>query len=736
MRQRNTLFLLAATRRHGLRRSSLACLPALLMAASAHAQVGAGNLSGVVQDQSGAILPNASVTLQNLENGAQRVSKSNGSGSFTFSAIPSGDYKLTVEHPGFDVLVQTPVHLDAGDSLSLPNLRLAVGAESQTVSVGANVAGLPLDNGQLSATITASDLDRLSVVGRDATELQRILPGFAIRSQDSTNSASDFSQVQVGQATPYASNGAPVAGITLKLDGATLTDPGNFGANIQNINDSFVSEVQVQTSNFGADQSNGPVVIQAVTKSGTSAYHGSLYTFARTSQLNSNDWLANYNGIARPDDRYVYPGGTISGPVPGLKKLTFFAGGEYDAQRNIYAYGSSGQAIIHALVPTAAMRNGDFSAAALSQYLGPLYNNATYANLAFQPTFGLDGTPLTTGNIGAYLDPGAKALVNGLMPLPNQATTTNGYNYVTENLVDNNVAQATGRVDYAINTNNTIFGRYSFEKQNQGQPQVPYYSPNLSGPTMGDLNTPGGGFINTINVHSAAANYVTVFSPTLTNEFYATLSYFTEAFEAKTPSALTAAGINYPYQGAYAGGTKDWPQLQDYGADGLPVVIPPDLTFGAPSLKKFLPNGGDNVTKVWGAHTIKLGTFIERETNNQTITNGESNGAIFDYYYPAAGTQFHSYKGQYPDGSPAFDATPRYTSGNSLANFMEGIIQDFQQQNYLPRTNLYFWDIDGYAEDTWRVRTNLVVNYGVRIEHLGPWTDAHGLGASGWAPHQ
>ena len=157
-----------------------------------------------------------------------------------------------------------------------------------------------------------------------------------------------------------------MAGITLKLDGANLTDAGNFGANLQNINDSFVSEVQVQTSNFGADQSNGPVVITGVTKSGTAKYHGSLYTFARTSQLNSNDWLANYNGIARPDDRYVYPGGTFSGPVPHFKKMTFFAGAEYDAQRNVYAYGSSGSAIIHALVPTAAMRTGDFSPAALA----------------------------------------------------------------------------------------------------------------------------------------------------------------------------------------------------------------------------------------------------------------------------------------------------------------------------------------------------------------------------------
>ena len=120
----------------------------------------------------------------------------------------------------------------------------------------------------------------------------------------------------------------PVAGITIKLDGANLTDAGSMGSNLQNINDSFVSEVHVQTSNFGADQSNGPVIISGVTKSGTKTYHGSLYTYARTYQLNSNDWLDKYNGTARPVDRFIYPGATISGPVPFIKKMTFLSGAE------------------------------------------------------------------------------------------------------------------------------------------------------------------------------------------------------------------------------------------------------------------------------------------------------------------------------------------------------------------------------------------------------------------------
>jgi len=720
------------TRFWGRSSISALALSAVILSAPAVAQVGAATVGGQVQDTSGAVVPGAAVVLHNTGSGADRKTASNGSGAFSFAAVPSGDYSLTVSRAGFKSYTQTSLHLDAGDNKSVRDIQLAAGDVSETVTVSESVAGIPLDNGQLSATITSNDLERLSVVGRDATELQRILPGFAIRSLGSTNTAPDFTQVTIGQPTPYASNGAPVAGITLKLDGALLTDAGSFGSNLQNINDSFVSEVQVQTSNFGAEQSNGPVVITGVTKAGTSTYHGQVYTFARTSQLNSNDWLAKFNGLPRPDDRYIYPGATFSGPVPHVKKLTFFGGGEYDAQRNIYAYSSAGSAIVHALVPTAAMRAGDFSPAALQAYLGPKYTDGGYVNLATTPTYGIDGTRLRNGNIAQYLDPGAKALVNRVLPLPTRAQTgADGYNYDTQNLVNNNITQVTGRVDYQANASNLIFGRYSFEKGKQGQPQIAYYSPQG---VMGAVNTPGGGLLNNIKVHTAAANYVSVLSNTLTNELYATITYFKQTFDPKDRNSLLKSAAGYPYNGPYANGSLDLPQLQDYGLDGLPLYLAPDYTFGSPSLKKFQPSVGDNLSKVWGAHTVKVGVFGQRVTNNQSITNGYSQGAIFNYYAPPAGTVFHSYNGQYPDGSPAFDPTNRTTSGNYLANFMEGIVQQVGQQNYLPRTNLYFWNVDFYVQDTWRIQKNFSLDYGVRVQHLGPWQDAHGSGAAVWRP--
>lgn len=703
-----------------------------MLSSTAYAQVGAAALSGVVQDQTGAVIPAASVTLENVLSKAQRAGHSNGAGSFSFAAVPSGDYKLTVRVQGFQQYVQTSIHLNPGDNLALPEIKLTLGEATSSVTVDTNVSGLPLDSGQLSSTITARDLDQLSVVGRDVTELEKILPGFAIRNLGSLNAAPDFTQVLIGQPTPYASNGAPVAGITLKLDGANLTDAGNFGANLQNINDSFVSEVQVQTSNFGVDQSNGPVVITGVTKSGTASYHGSFYTFARVAALNSNDWLANYNGIARPDDRFVYPGGTISGPIPHTKKLTFFAGAEYDAQRNVYAYGSAGSAIIHALVPTAAMRQGDFSASSLAAYLGPHVTDGNYGTFNTAPTVGDDGSTLTNGNIGAFLNPGAMALVNGTLPLPTrQQTGADGFNYDQLDLVNNNVSQFIGRVDYNISPRNLFFARYSFEKGKQGQPLVPYYEPTS---VIGEVNTPGYGINNDIWVHSGAANYVTVFTPTLTNEAYATITSFLESFDARQIAALQRSAISYPYNGAFDNGDTQYPQLGTYSTyGGLPLGLWPDYSLNPLELKKLQPSVGDNLTKVWGKHTIKVGIFGQKTINNQTATNPSTNGIIQNYYYGPAGSYFADYNGTYPDGSPAY-GNPHFNSGNALANFFEGQIQDWHQQNFNPYTNLYFWNVDFYGQDSWRVASNLSVTFGIRFSKLGAWQDAHGVGAAIWNP--
>lgn len=687
-----------------------------------HGQVITASLSGTVQDGSGAVIPKATITLKNSLNGDVRSLQSNSAGFFNFAGVTSGDYSVTVTAPNFSSYTSTGIHLDPGDSRSLNSIVLKPGNTSETVTVSADTAGETLDSGERSELITAEEIKHLSVEGRDVTELFKILPGFAIANQGVSNSAYDPSQVSVnGALGNYSANGNPVSGVYLLLDGADITDAGNYGAALQNVNYDQVSEVKVQVSNFGADVANGPVVVSAVTKSGGNHFHGQLYTFARAPQLNSADALGKATNQPKSSDREVYPGFTLGGPVliPGTsfnhkRKLTFFTGAEDYAQRNIYAYGSAAGALVHALVPTQNMRGGNFSPAELQNYLGPdLYGNSAYQNIDTTPTFAKDGTPITNGQIpSSYADPGFAAIFKN-MPLPNNTPTlANPYNWQSTNFVNNDLWESTGRVDLAISQKNHFFGRYTVERGTAGEPGAPYYN-------QGELNNAGGG-LGTTNSQSAAANFTTILPSTATNQLFGSLAYLNFSFTSADPSVLT----QYPYQGAFANNRHPLPELGNYyDQSGLPRQLTPDYSLSPVFAKKFTPQGGDNFTKVWGRHTAVFGVFVERLTANGRGAFEPTNGSISSYYFPGAGSTITDL-----DGSIAT------LSGNWVANNYEGYVGGYSQQNVLTGSNLYFWNNAFFATDSWKVTPRLTINYGLRVHHLGLWNDSYGKGIAIFEP--
>jgi hypothetical protein len=710
-----------------------------------YAQVTTASLGGTVTDTTGAVVPGAQVKVKNEASADIRTTVSNGAGVFSFSALPSGTYDVTISAPNFRSFEQTGIHLDPGDVRSVRNIQLAAGSATQSVVVTSSAGTFNLDSGEQSSLISAEDIKHLSVQGRDVTELLKILPGFAISKGGAgsfDNSNFDESQVTgAGALGQFAANGTPVNGQALLYDGVDITDPGNFGQAIQNVNYEQVAEVKITTSSFTADTAHGPIVINAVGKSGGDKFHGSLYTYARTSQLNSTDWIANYTGQGKPPDRYVYPGFTIGGPVliPGTgfnksKHLTFFAGAEEYAQRNAYAYNSASTATLTALVPTAAMRTGDFSQGQIQQYLGTSYGidpnggpctyngstaNVPDANICRVPQTGLNGAQLTNGNISQYLDPLGKIVLNEF-PLPN--TPSNGtYNWITTNLIRNDLWQAHGRVDEAVNENNHLFFNYSIEKGVSGVPQNEYYSARGN---LGGVNIPGGGLLSTISTHLASLNFAHTFGPSLTNEFYAAGAYFNQDFVAKNQAAIA----NNPYQGVFNNGSVVQPTLEDYGNDGLPLLRTPDTSFGGISAKKQVRITGDNLTKLLGKHTITAGIFYQWSDNPQVAPFVNTNGTVNQYYNGETFTDpvqglLHS-TGTVGSGS----------GGNYLANFGEGIIFQYNQSNIAPKPNLYFWNLSGYVQDHYRVNSRLTLDYGLRIEHLTPWEDTHNVGIAVFSP--
>jgi hypothetical protein len=714
-----------------------------------YAQVTTATLSGTVEDTSNSVIPNASITLKNTLNGSIRTTQSDGSGVFAFAAVPTGDYQVAIDAAGFQKYTATQVHLDPGDQRALRDIHMAVGSEGQNVTVTADTQ-INLDSGEVSSLISAQQIEHLSVEGRDVTELFKTLPGFAIVNTGTDNRAYDPSQVSVnGAAGSYSGNGTPLNGVAILTDGADTTDPGNFGAAIQNINYEQVAEVKVQTSSFTADTAHGPIVINAVGKSGGDHFHGSLYTYARTHQLNSNDWISNYTDQQQPPDRQVYPGFTFGGPVvlPGLdfnkdKHLTCVVGAEDYAQRNVYAYGSAGSAVLTALVPTAGMRQGDFSQTQLQQYLGPNYTpiagtngsacqNGTYSGVCAIPQMDPTGAALSNGQIPAnFIDPGAKALLNTL-PLPNQAS--NGtYNWITTNLTDNDLWEAHGRIDDQIGSKTKIFAVYTKEAGKSGVPQNEYYSARGN---FGGTNLPGGGLLSTINSETGSFNVTTVLSPTLTNELYGQGAYLLQDFVAKTQGAFNSSTIAYPYQGIYANGDPQYPTLEDYG--NLPVNRTPDVSGGGIYAKKWIRGGGDNVTKLLGAHTVKIGFFTELTNNNEVNAFQNPNGTIsstgfpFNAFNDPKAGLVHNTGPVNPNDASGLTST---NAGNNIANFLEGHVAAFTQQNINVHPDLYFWNISGYGEDHWRVSPKLTLDIGLRLEHLTPFTDTRNDGVPVWDP--
>ena len=719
---------------------------------AAYAQGTTATLGGTVLDASGAVIPQAAVQLKNISSGDLRSTTSNGSGVFSFSAIPSGDYTIDIKVKGFNTFEQTGIHLDPGDDRAIRDIKLAAGAE-ESVEVTSATGHLDLDSGELSNTISAEDIQHLAVEGRDVTELLKILPGMAINNgTNTTNYSYDPSIVNfTGAIGAYSGNGTPQNATALLTDGTDITDPGAYGIAIQNVNYDQVAEVKVQTGSFTADTARGPVVINAISKAGGDKFHGALYTYARTSQLNSIDWIANYTGQGKPPDRDIYPGGTLGGPVliPGTdfnhnRKLTFFVGAEDYAQRNVYAYGSATSAIQGAIVPTAGMHAGDFSVPQLQQYLGTFYQpvapnaqcSGTYGNVCSVPQTAPNGQPLVNGNIGPYLDPEMKLII-GEMPLPNLtgANRTGVDNYITTNLVDNDQWQAKGRVDYDISEKNKFFATYGIEKGLQYEPNGIYsYIPAV---TFGNVDAPGGGEVSNIVSHVASMNFTTIVSPTLTNEFYAAGAYFLQSFKAKTPGssskeAAVAASGN-PYQGLFNNGSTALVSVGDYGNDGLPFNTPFDSTFGGYYAAKQIRTAGDNVTKLLGKHTLRGGIFYQWDSNPQSQQQN-TNGSVDDYYLPGnftdpvLGTVYNT------DSNLPAGSTATGISGNYLADQEEGHYFGFSQVSFQTRLNIYFWNVSGYVQDHWRAGKNLSLDFGVRLEHFTPWTDAHGIGIAVFDP--
>jgi len=702
----------------------LAVLLGLLSTATAQVT---GAISGTVTDQSAAVVQAAKVTLTNVDSAISRDTTTNEVGRFTFAGVPPGTYTVKVAKQNFKTWQRTDFVLNANDTREVSNIQLEIGSSDQTVSVEATTTQVDLvSNGERSSVLSAREINNLTLVSRNVTELLKILPSVTSVAQtgnglgfDFSTSSSTGSAIGVGLST----NGAPYrGGSMLLLDGANIIDPGCNCWSTAVVNPDMTQEVKVQTSNFGADQPNGPVVFSAVSKSGTAGYHGSAYMTTRNSIFNANTWANDKNGFKKPDAAFYYPGGNFGGPVPFTKgKLLFWVGYEYYWQHLPSANP------LTAWVPTDSMRAGNFdptandNAAACADSGGFTTDATNFCN-NLSGTVLPNGTALPPGttDISAYIDPNMKNLMTAYFPKAN-ADPANGYNWYLPITSQQNGYLYRTRVDYNISDNTKLFVSFQYGSNSSFQPAHIWWNPSYS------VTFPGGGITNPTSTKTLSANFLHVFNPTLTNE---TILTWNKSNSPYTPNKLSAAyrtTIGWTDPTVFGGGTNDLmaPSIYSAGARTFPEMSQGDIFQhnGQFGLMKTAPSVQDNVTKVYRNHTLKAGFFYNMIGNYQ-VNFVRPNGILSFASLDVIG-----------QGTKNVENGTFYGSQNPTANFLMGVGTNYQEDSETDVFDMAYRNYSFYGMDDWKVSRRLTVNVGFRFDHVGRWYERTGTGMAVWFPN-
>jgi len=389
-------------------------------------QVQFGEITGLVTDPSGAVVVGASVTLANVQTGVSRVTKSNESGYYDVPSLIPGNYDVTVSKSGFQTSIKSGVRLEVAQTARV-DVQLTIGATTQQVTVKAGEAPLlQTQNASISGVVPQQGVVRLPLNGRNYLQLATLIPG-----ANATNLGGKFFGIPTND---IQVNGMRNSATAYVIDGADVQQQFFDGTSFTPAPDA-IQEFRVQTNNMSVEYGGGGAIINAVLKSGTNKIHGDVYEFLRNDVFDSRNFFAK----AVPTLRQNQFGFTLGGPI---KKDKAFLFGDYQGTRIRRGV------TFNSVVPSAAERNGDFSA--LSKQLINPYTLQPYTNnqipqgdMSQQSLFFLQYFPLPNTPSGTY--------------------SVNGAQSEDDNQLDL-------RGDYNINSTNSLTATYSFEKSNLTAP--------------------------------------------------------------------------------------------------------------------------------------------------------------------------------------------------------------------------------------------------------------------------
>ena len=463
----------------------------------------------------------------------------------------------------------------------------------------------------------------------------------------------------------------------------------------------MVSEVKVQSSNFAAEYGAGGMNVSAVSKSGSSRFHGQLYDYLRDHRFAANDRSNSITGTEKPKSKYQYPGGNIGGPITfgdsytkNRDRLFFFVA--FEAQRQQVDSGSHFTRTF-----SQAMRNGDFSELLANR--GSNLNSVP--QLRIPQGHPNAGQPAPNNDLRPYVTATGKYFAS-LYPLPNHSDPDNLYNYVYSQLEPTNRTDFKSRFDWNISNSTKAYVRIARETETAENARGVWWAPA----DVVALPTPN---IGENRGRSFAANVVTVLSPSMTNEALVSYSRLTLDNTFKDPSLLMQGAGGITFNGIFPAGTTS-------------PYLPTDLLHGwgssgqvgnlwAKANDMYAHNDAlqfsNKLTKLAGTHGLKFGISVERGQKQQNFQNLEA-------------------------GQLWFGNDNNLGTGHSGADMLVGAIGSLTQGTARsgnpapgqPFGEWRYWSTDAFAQDSWKLKPNFTLEYGVRF---GYWTnnrELHGLG--------
>lgn len=633
------------------------------------AQTFQAQVTGTVQDPSGAAVPGATVTMVNISTGASVSAISNPNGVYRVLSVPAGNWKLTATAKGFQSFVQSPIVLQVAQVLTL-NLHLQVGTVTQEVVASSAPPVLETQTATLGQVVTGRSIANLPLNVRDPMALIALTPGVVIGHSFGAGGGG----TDVGRnffKSDFTVGGGRSGSQEILLDGAPDTTPDVNRGVIDPPVDS-VQEFKVQANSYSADfgRTTGGVV-NIITKSGSNAFHGEVYDFERNSVFDANNFFNDRSSIKKPSFKRHQFGGNYGGPILH-KKLFLFT--DFEGLRQGVPMTSI------STVPTDLQRQGDFSQTFTSAgKLIQIYDPGSVQQL---PDGSYQRSAFANNTIpGNLINPVAAAILKRY-PAPNlpgdPVTGQHNYIFASNETTDSNKFDV--RVDNDLTQDSHVFVRISHQWDTRVVP--------------GNLPLPiGGGRSTSDKFDQDAVDLTHTFTPNLVSEWQVS---FTRALAAQVGLSNGFDLKSLGFAGNYAtAAVAQFPELDTSDVTGTSTSGTPILQYQPRNVLAF----HGNINWAHGAQIIKAG-FESRILDFNEGQNGVPAG------------QF-SFNRQYTQGPNPLQASA--VAGYGLADFLLGDASSGQIMSIQPISTRALYHAF-YLQDDWTVSSRLTLNLGLRYD--------------------